>query len=85
MTVPNSRGMSRYRLQSKELQLLTRMAVALPRIAPFERIRRAGEFLVWRYAAEQPCAECGQPCVSTHDPARHRLCCESCYQGVIGG
>ena len=70
----------RFAFQRAELEFHRRMNIALPRLAPLERIRHNAEFLIVHPVHSGSCAKCGEAFETTRDQTRDTVFCESCFQ-----
>ncbi len=72
----------RFKILPLELKFHQRMKIALPRIAPLERLKMGADFLSVKPVLDKNCAGCGAALKTTHAA---QVLCESCYQQHVTG
>ncbi len=69
-----------FKLQKAELDFHRRLNIALPRVAPLERIRRTAAFLEVTPLRSTNCSECGMSVLTVREESARDLLCEQCFR-----
>jgi hypothetical protein len=73
----------RYKVLPQELRFHQRLGLALPRVAPLERLRQWSDFLAVHPVRETQCAHCGGGIQTAR--VEKSVLCEPCYQRHVTG
>lgn len=72
----------RYKVLPLELKFHQRMGLALPRVAPLDRLKLGAEFLSVKPLLDKNCSACGLGLKTTRE---NKVLCENCYQQHVSG